>query len=309
VKIFKLNTRANFYEKDLCLAIGNFDGVHKGHQILINKLLEVSNKNHFKPSILSFYPHPRNFFEKTKERLNIITSNEKKELIKKMGISFFIDYLFNEELSSMLASEFVEKILIKQLKIRSIIIGTDFRFGKNRKGDLNLLENISNKNNFTVYAIDPLIISNENKKISSSTIRSQIKNGMFEEVNFSLGRNWQMYGEIIRGDQKARSINFPTANVLPGNHILPMKGVYCVNAYIDKQKYYGISNFGERPTVDGKKLLLETHIFDFNRDIYGKELTVEFLTFIRPEQKFENFEELTIQIKKDILRARTYHKI
>ena len=105
------------------------------------------------------------------------------------------------------------------------------------------------------------------------------------------------------------SQNFPTANVLPGNHILPMKGVYCVNAYIDKQKYYGISNFGERPTVDGKKLLLETHIFDFNRDIYGKELTVEFLTFIRPEQKFENFEELTIQIKKDILRARTYHKI
>ena len=133
--------------------------------------------------------------------------------------------------------------------------------------------------------------------------------GNFIEVSKMLGRNWSMVGEVIKGDQKARAINFPTANIMPTDNILPKKGVYCVNAIIDNKRYVGISNFGERPTVEGKKLLLETHIFNFNDDIYGKELTVEFLTFIRPEQKFDNFEKLTEQIKKDIVTAKFYHKI
>ena len=130
-----------------------------------------------------------------------------------------------------------------------------------------------------------------------------------EKVNSALGRCWHMTGKIIEGDKRARKINFPTANVIPGKHILPRKGVYCVEAYINNEKYLGISNFGERPTVDGSKLLLETHIFNFNQEIYGNELTVQFLTFIRPEQKFANFDELAKQIKIDIETAKKYHNI
>ena len=130
-----------------------------------------------------------------------------------------------------------------------------------------------------------------------------------EKVNFSLGRNWHMNGKIVQGDKRARKINFPTANIIPNRHIFPKRGVYCVEVLLKNTKYLGISNFGERPTVDGTKLLLETHIFNFNQEIYGNDLTVEFLTFIRPEQKFINFEELTKQIKVDVAKAKKYHRI
>jgi len=160
-----------------------------------------------------------------------------------------------------------------------------------------------------VSVIKPVIEANNQQKYSSSIIRKNIKNGMFEKVTEALGRNWHMSGKVILGDQRGKKNGFPTANLEPGHHILPLKGVYCVYALIDSKQHKGIANFGERPTVDGTKLLLETHIFDFNVDIYGKELTVEFLAFIRAEQKFENFEKLKEQIKKDIQTAKTYHKI
>ena len=146
-------------------------------------------------------------------------------------------------------------------------------------------------------------------EFSSSTIRENIKNGNFELVNQALGRNWEMSGKVVIGDRRASKINFPTANIVPGRHILPLKGVYNVYANIEGKQYKAIANFGDRPTVDGSKLLLETHILDFNKDIYGKELTVEFLTFIRNEKKFDNFNDLTKQIKKDINTAKNYHKI
>ena len=144
---------------------------------------------------------------------------------------------------------------------------------------------------------------------SSSIIRKNINEGSFEKVSQALGRNWFMQGKIIKGNQKARLINFPTANMKPGNHILPKNGVYCVNVIFKGNLYKGIANFGERPTIKGVNLLLETHIFEFNRDIYGKELTVEFLTFIRPEKKFKDFQSLTNQIQKDVIKAKKYHKI
>ena len=153
------------------------------------------------------------------------------------------------------------------------------------------------------------MVSDGSDKYSSSIIRENIKNGEMEIANFALGRPWHITGKIIEGDKRARKINFPTANIIPGKHINPRKGVYCVEVNYNNEKYFGISNFGERPTVDGSKLLLETHIFNFNQEIYGKDLTVQFLTFIRPEQKFANFDKLAKQIKKDIEIAKKYHKI
>ena len=153
------------------------------------------------------------------------------------------------------------------------------------------------------------MLSDVSDKFSSSIIRENIKNGEMEKANFALGREWHISGKVIEGDKRARKIKFPTANVVPGKHINPRNGVYCVEVYIENIKYLGISNFGERPTVDGSKLLLETHIFNFSEEIYGNELTVRFLTFIRPEQKFANFDELAKQIKKDIETAKKYHNI
>ena len=309
MKIYSLNTQSDFNQGKLCLTVGNFDGIHRGHQYIIKKITKLADENKLQSAILSFNPHPKIFFNNSEERFNILTKEKKLIFLKQFGISIYLDFNFNLQLASLSAEDFVKNILVKKLGIKIIVIGTDFRFGKDRAGDLNLLNELSKKCNFKVVVIEPITIQDSNDKYSSTKIRDQIKKGLFEEVNCSLGYIWQMSGKVIRGDRRAGKMNIPTANIVPPDQILPLKGVYCVNAIIDHKKYSGISNFGERPTVDGSKLLLETHIFDFNEDIYGKELTVEFLTFIRVERKFENFKKLTEQITKDIITAKTYHKI
>ena len=309
MKIYNLNTKTNIDQKNFCLTVGNFDGIHRGHQYVIKEVLKVADENKLKSAILSFNPHPKIFFKKFKMSSNIITKENKLDLLKNMGISIYLDYIFDSQLSSLSAEEFVDLILVKQLAIKLIIVGADFRFGKNRSGNLDLLNELSQKNNFQVKVIEPVKLTNNDAKYTSSLIREQIKKGLFTEVNRALNRYWQMTGNIIKGDQRASKMDFPTANMFPPHQILPKYGVYCVNAIIENKKYCGISNFGQRPTVDGSKLLLETHLFGFNDNIYGKELTVEFLTFIRPEQKFKNFEKLTEQIKKDVITAKSYHNL
>ena len=309
MKIIKLNTKSEFEDKDINLTIGNFDGIHLGHQSVIAQLINLSKLNNYKSAILSFNPHPRQFFSNSKDVFNIITPSFKKDMFNKLGIDIFIDFVFDKNLSSLKPIEFIEKILFKKLSIKNIIIGSDFKFGKDREGDLSLLREKGSTYDFNVTLAQPVVDKTSKIKYSSSIIREDILGGNFEKVNEALGRFWHMKGKVIVGDKKARKINFPTANIIPENHILPLKGVYCVYANIDDKKYNAIANFGERPTVNGKNILLETHIFDFNEDIYGKELTVEFLTFIRREKKFENFAKLTQQIKKDIQIAKKYHKI
>ena len=258
---------------------------------------------------MTFVPHPKVYFKKTDSNFNIITNNYKKNFLNSLGVENYIEYKFNKTLSNLDAVDFIEKILVKQLSVKKIIVGKDFRFGKNRNGDTALLKKLSSKYKYKLSIIGHVKNKKTNLKFSSSIIRKNINEGSFEKVSQALGRNWFMEGKIIKGNQKARLINFPTANMKPGNHILPNKGVYCVNVTFSGNLYKGIANFGERPTVKGVNLLLETHIFDFNRDIYGKELTVEFLTFIRSEKKFKDFKSLTTQIKKDVITAKKYHKI
>jgi len=309
VKIYNLNTKTEFNEHNLCLTIGNFDGVHKGHQSVISEIISNSKKTKLKNAVMSFTPHPKIFFGYTKDIFNIITKEEKLNLLNKMGIDIYIDFDFDEQLSNLTAEEFIKDIILKNLKVRKIIVGSDFKFGKDRKGNLETLKLLSTKLNFELVEINILNIDNTKVKYSSSLIRESIMTGNFKEVSQMLGRAWSMAGKIIKGDQKARQINFPTANMKPQNTILPKRGVYCVNASINSESYKAVANFGYRPTVNGSELLLETHLFDFNEDIYGKELTVEFLAFIRSEKKFNNFEELTKQIQKDINKAKNYHQI
>ena len=309
MKTYKLNTNSNFDEKNINLTIGNFDGIHLGHRHIIDELIKISKINNHQSCLLSFLPHPRKFFGNLNENFNIISDDYKKKILNKLGLDIYIDFEFNSSLASLSPENFINEILCEKLKIKSIIVGEDFRYGKDRKGDLGLLNSKSKELLFDLKIIKPILDNNNKQKYSSSIIRENLKNGKLELVNEALGRNWSMIGKVIIGDMRARKINFPTANFEPSHHILPLKGVYNVCAIVEGNKYKGIANFGERPTVDGKKILLETHIFDFNDDIYGKELTVEFLTFIRHERKFDDFQKLTEQINKDIQTSRNYHNI
>ncbi len=309
MKYFELDTQSQFEENNLSLAIGNFDGLHKGHIKILDRLKKISKENNQPSAIMSFNPHPREFFNKKNNNFNIYSKADKISFLKKLEIDIYIEFKFNKTLSELSANNFVEDILLNKLDIKNVIIGKDFKFGKDRLGNYKILQNFSSKNNFQIHIVDIIMQKHLSDKYSSSAIRDNIKNGQIEDANLALGRSWHMTGKVIEGQKKAREIDFPTANMIPGNHIIPRKGVYCVEVLLKNKKYLGISNFGIRPTVDGSKLLLETHIFNFNDNIYGNDLTVHFLTFIRPEQKFNTFDELAKQIKKDTEIAKKYHRI
>lgn len=309
MKHFKLDTLSKFEEKKLCLAIGNFDGFHKGHQAIIRQVKDISLKKNLSSAIMSFNPHPRTFFNKSNENFNIYTKEEKLIFLKEFNIDIYIDFEFNINLSQLTPEDFVKNILVDKLNITNLVVGSEFRFGKDRKGNVSTLNDLSKKNNYNVHLVDSIMLKDMSSKYSSSIIRKKITEGKIEDVTNSLGRQWYMKGIVIEGQKKARDINFPTANISPGNHILPKKGVYAVDVFFNNKTYLGISNFGLRPTVNGTKLLLETHLFNFDQEIYGKELTVRFHTFIRPEVKFSNFKELTKQIKKDVEKAKKYHQL
>ena len=289
------------------LAIGNFDGVHLGHQKIIDELIEYSKIKNCSSAILSFKPHPRQFFSDKYRNFQIISEEEKIYLLDKQGIDHYFSLLFDENIASMPPKDFITKILVEKLHSKHLIVGYDFKFGKDRKGNVSLLQEQSKILEFDLNIIQP-ITSNYNAVVySSSRIREFIRDGNMEKANLFLGRNWSMQGTVIKGDRRATAMNFPTANLIPGELNHPKKGVYAIRArYIDKWSN-GIANFGERPTVDGKRLLLEAHLFEFNQNIYGKELTVEFLTFIREEKKFDNFALLAEQIQKDIQLVKAYH--
>ena len=308
MKIYKLNTLSSFEDSNLNIAIGNFDGIHLGHQKIIKMLNNISKKNDLKSTIMSFSPHPRKFFSNAKENFDIISEEKKILLLKELGIQYYISFEFNKNLSSLSPQRFVKDILVDKLGIKNLTVGYDFRFGKDRKGDLNLLKKLSSLYSFNLSIIEPVINAETSEKYSSTSIRDAIKISDFNKVTSYLGRFWEIKGTIQKGDQKARLMNFPTANIIPGDYVYPLYGVYAVNGIINQKKYKGISNFGIRPTVNGDKILLETNLFNFDEDIYGKELTVQFLTFIRKEKKFENFDFLEEQVKKDILIAKKYHE-
>ena len=194
-----------------------------------------------------------------------------------------------------------------KLQVEKLVVGYDFHFGKNREGNIDLLKDFSIMHGFALEVVEP-ICSNYDKDVYSSTkIRENIRNGNIDKANLMLGRNWSMQGKVIHGNKKAREINFPTANIAPHDQIYPLKGVYAVKVLLNNQIIKGIANFGERPTINGSELLLEVHLFNYNEDIYGKDLTVEFLTFIRGENKFDSFSLLAKQIKKDIETVKNYH--
>ena len=307
MKTHYVDLRTPINVKQLHLAIGNFDGVHLGHKQIIKKLVNESHDNGKASGILSFKPHPRQYFSKDLNRYQIIGDEKKQQILSNLDIDNLFLLNFDESIANLSPSDFIIKIIVQKLQVRKLIVGYDFRFGKDRKGDIFLLKDHASIHGFDLVVIDPIKEKSTNQVYSSSFIRDSIKEGSVEEANKMLGYFWTMEGEVVHGDKKAREMNFPTANILPHQQIYPLKGVYAIRTSINQKNFNGIANFGERPTVNGKKVLLEVNIFDFNKNIYGKYLTVEFLTFIRGEKKFDSFSLLAKQIKKDIQIAKDYH--
>ncbi len=296
--ITDINKHASLSPK--AIAIGSFDGVHLGHQAIISELKKISKTNNLEPYIFFFEPLPKEFFMKENAPLRVCDFRNKVLNIEKNGIANIICQNFNQNFANISAEDFVD-FLIKKLKVKHIIIGDDFKFGKDRKGDYELLKKLSVENNFTVDKISTLNL--DNHRVSSTDIRKAFANNNLETVTELLGQAYKVSGRVVNGQQNGRKIGFPTANLkLLKNSVL--KGVFFTKTYIDRKSHYGVTNAGTRPTVDGKNNLLETHLFDFSDDIYGKHITVEILKFIRVEKKFANFDELKKQIAKDIQTAK-----
>ena len=290
------------------LTIGNFDGLHLGHQKILQQLQTEADKFNTHSTLMTLEPLPREYFAKGKPTAaRLMNRSEKTRILSKLNADIRPDHLlflnFNQALASMSATEFIETILIDKLKIQSVIIGDDFRFGCDRQGDFSLLQRYGEKNQFAVIKMNSHCI--ENQRVSSSLIRDALANDALATADKMLGRAYTICGHVNHGDKRGRTIGFPTANIHLRRTETPLKGVYSVTMH--SQKYgdvAGIANLGRRPTVNGERVQLEVHLFDFDQSIYGEHVCVSFQHKIRDEMKFESFDNLKQQILTDCEQAK-----
>ncbi|MBK5202279.1 MAG: bifunctional riboflavin kinase/FAD synthetase [Prolixibacteraceae bacterium] len=292
----------NFNVANPVIAIGSFDGVHMGHEEIIRKVKEIAQKINGESVIFTFYPHPRQVLFPNDKNLKLITTiEEKEELFEKAGIENLIIYPFTKEFSGLNYKKFVKDILVKKLKIKALIVGYDHRFGKDREGGCEMLDNISKIYHFPVYKTSAVTIDNQN--ISSTRIREALEKGDIENTNRLLGYHFKLFGTVVEGYKRGRKINFPTANIKPlnQNKIIPGRGVYAVMVYANDKFYPGMLNIGFRPTVNHKNNIqnIEVYIIGFQGYLYNKNLKINFYKKIRDEQDFNSLENLQKQLEKD----------
>ena len=288
--------------KKSIVAIGNFDGVHKGHQDIFRLGKKIAKKKKKKFGVVTFSPLPYEFFNKNEKIIRITQDESKINLLKKNKVDFFYICKFNKKFSLITAERFIKKIIVDKLQASAVLVGKDFRFGNKRKGNVSLLKEYGKIYNFQV--LDLRLLKEKNIKISSTRIRSAIEKGRFDIVNRLLGREWSILEKVIPGRKVARSLGFRTANIEIKKNISPKKGVYAVKLEVNKKKYNGVANFGIAPTFSRNKLVLEINLFKKVSSFYGKTVEVFFIQRIRNEKKFRNKILLIKQIKKDIYKAK-----
>jgi len=295
------------------VTIGTFDGVHIGHQEIIEKLVSEAKASNKKSVLLTFFPHPRMVLQKDVSIKLINTIDERAQHLEKLGLDYLIIHPFSREFSRLTALDFVRDILVNQLNISKLIIGYDHHFGKNREGNIEQLTEYSHLYDFTVEEIPAQDI--DEVSVSSTKIRKALANGHLKTANNYLGYNFSLTGKVVNGKQLGGKIGFPTANIdiLEDYKLIPKTGVYIVKSIIDNTTIYGMMNIGNRPTVDGEHQTIEVHYFNFNQNLYGKELTIELLYYLRDEQKFDSVSGLISQLKKDkqnsMLFLKSYAKL
>jgi riboflavin kinase/FMN adenylyltransferase len=290
------------------VTIGTFDGVHYGHQKIIEKLVFEARKANKKSVLLTFFPHPRMVLQKDASLELINTIEERAYLLEKTGLDYLIIHPFSKGFSRTTALEFVRDILVNQLNISRLIIGYDHHFGKNREGNITQLTEYSHLYDFTVEEIPAQDI--DDVSVSSTKIRRALHAGNLKTANDYLGYAFMLNGTVVNGKKLGGKIGYPTANidVKEAYKLIPKTGVYVVKSTIDKNTVFGMMNIGNRPTVNGNHQTIEVNFFDFKKDLYNRNLTIELLYFLRDEQKFDSVELLILQLKKDEEIARKYIK-
>ncbi len=301
MKIYK-NLNLNRKHFRGVIAIGNFDGLHLGHQKVINEAKQKAKKNKMPFGVMTFEPVPVMFFNKKIKNHRINSLEQKKYQLKKLKLDFIIIIKFNKKFSSQSAEEFIKKIIFQKTKCKYLYVSKNFKFGFKRQGNIKTLKKFEEKYNFKNIITKPF--KKKNKMISSTFIRKKIRLGKITEVNKLLNRNWSVVGKVIKGQRRGHKIGFPTCNLKLNDYVVPKLGVYAVKVKSKNFHKNGIANVGYRPTFNGENLLLETNIFGINKNLYNKVINIYFKKFIRPEKKFRDLKHLKKQIKLDIKQAK-----
>jgi riboflavin kinase / FMN adenylyltransferase len=289
-----------------CVAtIGNFDGLHQGHQAVIQVLGKEAKRLHLPSCVILFEPHPQEFFCGVKAPARLMRLREKVKIFQNLAVDRIICLRFDKHLAQMKAGTFVKKILVDRLGIRLLIVGDDFRFGKDRQGNFVYLKKLAKRYHFTVIALPSLLF--DGKRIGSSRVRTAVKEGNFALASYLLTRPFILSGRVMHGDQRGHLLGFPTANIALHRLVSPVSGVFIVQVHgLGAKPLPAVANCGRRPTVGGVKNILEIHILNFDETIYGHCLQVEFLKKIRDEKKFASLAELRKQISVDVMTAKKY---
>lgn len=285
---------------------GTFDGVHLGHQKILHRIREIARSIGGETVLLTFWPHPRLVLYPEEHNLRLLsTFEEKASLLRQFGIDHLVTIPFTQEFSQLTSEEFIRKVLIEKIQTKKLVIGYDHRFGKNREGSFEYLQTHSSEFGFELEEISREDV--DEIGVSSTKIRKALESGDVQTANQYLGRPYELNGIVVKGQQIGRSIGFPTANIhVPNDYkLIPKDGVYAVEARVEDQIFKAMLNIGNRPTVDGTRKTVETHLFDFQGDLYNKLITVYFRAFIREERKFENLEALKAQLKLDQKSAKS----
>jgi riboflavin kinase/FMN adenylyltransferase len=292
--------------KNAVITIGNFDGVHLGHQALFHEVIEKADAINGTSVVMTFEPHPVRVLKQNGHLALITIYEQKVELIESSGVDVLICVPFTKGFATISAKEFVQDVLLKSIGMKAIIVGKDYTFGKNREGDIDLLKTYAKDLGFDVIVADWIQASkNLPDRISSTRTRELIMEGKVDEAQKLLGRYYQVRGKVITGRNRGgKLLGFPTANITLQNELCPKNGIYAVTVEYSGKIYQGVANIGFSPTFDDHIFSVEVHILDFNENIYGQKIRVNFVQRIRGEKKFSNIPELSDQIKKDIVRAR-----
>ena len=290
--------------KNSIILIGNFDGLHVGHQKLFSLAKKYKKKYKIKIGVFTFEPMPKMFFNKKLKNFRISNKIQKIDLLEKFGVDFVIIKRFDKNFSKIKSIDFIKNILNKKLNAKFIFVSNNFRFGNKREGNVKQLIKYEEICNYKIIKPQPLLT--KKKVISSTLIRNFLQNGKLNKANKLLKRNWSIIGKVQKGRQLGKKFGFPTANIDIKDYVIAKPGVYAVKVKIEKnnKSIKGIANLGYRPTFKQNKILLEVHLFNFSGNLYNKYLTVDFMKFIRKEKKFKNVDQLKRQVKSDLLKAK-----
>jgi riboflavin kinase / FMN adenylyltransferase len=293
--------------QECVVTIGNFDGLHRGHQTLLQRLITKSQFYRLPSMVILFEPQPNEYFSKHENLSRLLSFREKIVALQRFGIDRVLCIYFNEAIALQIAELFVRKILVEKLAAKYVLVGDDFRFGFKRMGDFALLSRLSDRYHFKAEQLDSYRLQGE--RVSSTRIKQLLQAGNMEQATELLGRPYSIPGKVTRGNELGRQLGFPTANINLHCQGVPIKGVFAVMVLgLDETPIAGVANIGLRPTLAGKdRIILEVHLLDFTRDIYGRNITILFLHKFRDEQKFNSLEELKDQIAKDVVAAKKFH--